>query len=278
MNSSKYGSGTGSDAGRKSPISDPAAIAALAARLRAATGFATVEPVRDDIDGMAEAYEVQAINRGHWLDEGREQSGYKVAFTTIESQKFFGTTEPVYGTLFRDMRIPEGSMIRSGRLARPMLEGEVVMELAEDLPGDALDADTVRAAIGAIYPALEIPDSCVSGKINAVDMAADNAAAAAYVLGERRPLEPGFDLAGIELTMRRNGEVVDSGVSAICMGSPLNVLVWLANALAAAGQPMQAGQIVFAGSLIPIIPAQPGDAFEATFEGLGSVSCQFPAE
>jgi 2-keto-4-pentenoate hydratase len=78
--------------------------------------------------------------------------------------------------------------------------------------------------------------------------------------------------------MARNGEVVDSGISAICMGSPLNVLVWLAGALAAAGQPLRAGQIVFAGSLIPIIAARPGDAFDATFEGLGTVSCQFAAE
>ncbi len=56
------------------------------------------------------------------------------------------------------------------------------------------------------------------------------------------------------------------------------MLVWLANALAAAGQPLRAGQIVFAGSLIPIIPAQPGDAFEATVEGLGTVSCRFPTD
>ena len=259
-------------------MSDPAALTALAARMRAATGFAPVEPVRDDIDGMTEAYEIQALNRHHWLDAGREQTGYKVAFTTLESQQLFGTSEPVYGTLFKDMQFPSGSTIPAGHLAKPMLEGEIVMELSRDLPGDALEPATVRAAIGAIYPALEIPDSCLSGKIDAVDMAADNAAAAAYVLGERYSLAPDFDLAGITLSMARNGEVVDSGISAICMGSLLNVLVWLAGALAAAGQPLRAGQIVFAGSLIPIIPARPGDEFDATFEGLGTVSCQFAAE
>ena len=78
--------------------------------------------------------------------------------------------------------------------------------------------------------------------------------------------------------MSKNGEVVDSGISANCMGSPLNVLVWLAKALAAAGEPLRAGQIVFAGSLIPIIPVQPGDSFEATVDDLGVVSCQFPAD
>ena len=259
-------------------MSDPASLVALAARLRSASGYDPVEPVHDSIDGMPEAYDIQAINRRYWLDAGREQSGYKVAFTTRESQQLFGTSEPVYGTLFKDMQFPSGSTIPSGRLAKPMLEGEIVMELSRDLPGDALEPASVRAAVGAIYPALEIPDSCLSGKINAVDMAADNAAAAGYVLGERHPLEPDLDLAAISLTMAQNGEVVGSGVSEICMGSPLNVLIWLAGALAAAGQPLRAGQIVFAGSLIPIIPAQPGDAFEATVEGLGTVSCQFPTE
>lgn len=259
-------------------MSDPSALTALAARLHAASGYEPVEPVHDRIDGMAEAYDIQAMNRRRWIDAGREQTGYKVAFTTLESQQLFGTSEPVYGTLFKDMQFPSGSTIPSGRLAKPKLEGEIVMELSKDLPGDALEPATVRAAVGAIYPALEIPDGCVSGKINAVDMAADNAAAAAYVLGARHPLDPDFDLAGIALSMARNGEVVDSGVSAICMGSPLNVLIWLANTLAQAGQPLRAGQIVFAGSLIPIISAQAGDAFEATVAGLGAVSCQFATE
>ncbi len=259
-------------------MSDPASLVALAGRIRSASGFAPVETVHDSIDGMAEAYVIQDINRRYWLDAGREQSGYKVAFTTVESQQLFGTAEPVYGALFKDMQFPSGSTIPSGRLANPMLEGEIVMELSTDLPGDALEPETVRAAVGAIYPALEIPDGRMAGKIDAVDMAADNAAAAGYVLGERHPLDADFDLAGIALRMAQNGAVVGSGVSSICMGSPLNVLIWLAEALAAAGQPLRAGQIVFAGSLIPIIPAQPGDAFEATVEGLGTVSCQFPTD
>jgi 2-keto-4-pentenoate hydratase len=227
---------------------------------------------------MGEAYEIQAMNRQVWVDAGREMTGYKVAFTTLESQQLFGTNEPVYGTLFKDMQFTSGSTIPAGRLAKPKLEGEIVMELRSDLAGSSLSESTVRAAIGAIYPALEIPDGSVSGKFDAVDMAADNASAAGYVLGERHPLEDDFDLAAIGLSMSRNGEVVDSGLSANCMGSPLNVLVWLANALAATGRPLRAGQIVFAGSLIPIIPVQPGDHFEATVDSLGTVSCQFPAE
>ena len=253
-----------------------AELKALADKLHSATGFSPIDPVHDQLDGKDQAYEIQTINRRRWIQEGRQQTGYKVAFTTIESQEHFGTTEPVYGTLFEDMRFDNGSLLPSGRLANPMLEGEIVMELGSDLDSGSLDPDTVRAAIAAIYPALEIPDGGYNGGIDAVDMAANNAAAAGYVLGDRHELAPGFDLAEIGLTMSRNDEVIDSGISKICMGNPLNVLVWLASKLADTGEPLRAGQIVFAGSLIPIIPARPGDRFEAVVDDLGTVSCEFP--
>jgi len=75
--------------------------------------------------------------------------------------------------------------------------------------------------------------------------------------------------------MKHNDAAVSSGVSSVCMGDPVNVLIWLARRLASAGIPMRAGQIVFAGSLVPIISAEPGDRFEADAGDLGSVSVTF---
>jgi 2-keto-4-pentenoate hydratase len=259
-------------------MSKPAALVEVAESLRNATGLAPVPSVAEPLAGsIDDAYVVQAINRQQWQAEGRRMTGYKVAFTTAESQKAFGTNEPVYGTLFEDMRFESGSTIPTGILAAPKVEGEIVLELGADLDGEA-DVATIRRSVAAIYPALEIPDSPISGKLTAVDMAAANAAAAGYVLGERHAIDAGFDLAAISLTMKHNGKTVSSGVSSICMGDPLNVLVWLARKLAAAGIPMRAGQIVFAGSLIPIIAAAPGDSFEAVVDGLGTVGVTFASE
>ena len=258
-------------------MSNRAALAQLAHRLRAASGFQPVAPVQGELGGIEDAYVIQSINRRQWIDGGRVMSGYKVAFTTEESQQIFGTSEPVYGTLFEDMRFDSGDTVPADRLARPKVEGEIVLELARDLPPESLSAEEIRGAVGAFYPALEIPDGCIAGKINALDMAADNAAAGGYVLGARQLLGADTDLAAIEMTMAHNGEVVSSGTGAGCMGDPLNVLAWLQGALARAGEPMRAGQIVFCGSLVPIIPAQPGDAFEATVPELPPVGCRFAA-
>lgn len=257
---------------------NPTAFVTVAERLRRASGNEPVASVHADLDGdMAGAYTVQAINRQQWLAEGRRLSGYKVAFTTKESQKLFGTNEPVYGTLFEDLRFDSGATIPTGVLAAPKVEGEIVLELGADITPDDLDPQTIRAAIAAIYPALEIPDSPISTKLTAVDMAAANAAAAAYVLGKRYVVDSSFDFAGIELTMKQNGAAVSSGVGSVCMGDPANVLVWLAQTLVGSGIPMRRGQIVFAGSLVPIIAAAPGDSFEADVGELGTVGIHFAA-
>jgi 2-keto-4-pentenoate hydratase len=257
-------------------VTDTSAYVTIAEKLRRATGIERVPPVGDALDTIEEGYVIQAINRQQWQAEGRRMTGYKAAFTTAEAQKLFGTNEPVYGTLFEDMRFESGGTIPTGLFGAPKVEGEIVLELGADLDG-AVDAATVRRAVAAIYPALEIPDSPIDGKLTAVDMAAANAAGAGYVLGDRFAIDADFDLASIELTMHQNGAAKASGMSSVCMGDPLNVVIWLAKKLGDAGIPMRAGQIVFAGSLVPILAAEPGDSFEATAGALGSVSVSFDA-
>lgn len=259
-------------------MADQATLRTVAERLRSASGFSPIDTVHDELDGIEDAYEVQAINRAEWISQGRLFTGYKVAFTTLESQQIFGTHEPAYGTLFEDMRFPSGGTIPAGRLAHPKLEGEIVLELGRDLPAKTLPPEEVAAAVGAYYVALEIPDGSFAGKFDATDMAADNAAAAGYVLGDRRPMTPETDLAALSMEMEHNGGIVSTGEASTCMGNPLNVLIWLQEALARRHEGLKAGQIIYCGSLVPIIQVKPGDAFRATVEGAGSASCHFAAD
>ena len=114
------------------------------------------------------------MNRKEWISQGRLVTGYKVAFTTVESQQIFGTNEPVYGTLFEDMQCPTNSTIAAGQLAHPKLEGEIVLELSTDLPTKPLSPEDIASAVGAFYIALEIPDGSFTSKFTAIDMAADS--------------------------------------------------------------------------------------------------------
>ena len=62
---------------------------------------------------------------------------------------------------------------------------------------------------------------------------------------------------------------------AACLGSPLNAMAWLASELARRERPLRAGDVVLSGGHWPMVPVNPGDAFEANVGGLRTVSARF---
>ena len=69
---------------------------------------------------------------------------------------------------------------------------------------------------------------------------------------------------------------VGTGLGAAVMGHPLEAVAWLANALAARGQNLAAGQIVLSGSFVAVhwIDAYPTEAV-IEVDGLGTVGARF---
>ena len=125
-------------------------------------------------------------------------------------------------------------------------------------------------------PALEIVGSRIKKwDISIVDTVADNASSGLFVIGkDRRSLE-GLDLREVVMHMTRNGDVVSEGKGAACLDNPLNAVAWLAGELGRRGRPLRAGNIVLSGALGPMVQVNPGDTFEATITGLGTVSARF---
>jgi 2-keto-4-pentenoate hydratase len=69
--------------------------------------------------------------------------------------------------------------------------------------------------------------------------------------------------------------VVSTGTGASILGDPLAAVAWLAAAVRDHGRPLRAGEVVLSGSLGPMVPVAPGDAFHADISGVGHVSCVF---
>ncbi|MEU3616958.1 2-keto-4-pentenoate hydratase [Streptomyces sp. NPDC006872] len=259
----------------------PAVLKAADLLAEATRTGAACPPVRtllDDGDVEA-AYAVQQLNVRRGLDAGRRIVGRKIGLTSRAVQAQLGVDRPDFGALFADMAVPDGGEVSAGRLLQPKVEAEVALVLGRDLPHRECTVVDVLRAVDFALPALEIVDSRVRGwDISLVDTVADNASCGLYVLGGTPVPLTAVDLRAVTMTMTRAGETVSEGTGADCLGGPLNAAVWLAAALAERGDPLRAGDLVLTGALGPMVPAAPGDVFEARISGLGSVRVAFPTE
>ena len=83
------------------------------------------------------------------------------------------------------------------------------------------------------------------------------------------------DLTSLGGRMRIDGREVGTGKGGDILGHPLNALAWLANALAARGQALTAGEFVLLGSVVETKRVEADDLVEIEVDGLGHASCRF---
>jgi len=73
-------------------------------------------------------------------------------------------------------------------------------------------------------------------------------------------------LPAVQVELSRGGELIDRGVGANVLGSPLLALGYLLDLLK--GQPLAAGEIVTTGVLTDAHPVAPGERWSTRFSGL----------
>ena len=239
----------------------------------------------DPVAGLLEdgnvddAYAVQNRNTERRLADGARLVGRKIGLTSASVQRQLGVSQPDYGMLFADMAVDEGSEVPVGRLLQPRAEAEIAFVLGRDLPHPDTTVAEVLRAIDFAVASIEIVDSRIADwKISFVDTVADNASSGLYVLGSSPASMDDFDPLSCGMVMELRGEPVSTGAGRACLGSPVSSAAWLARTMAAAGRPLEAGDTILSGALGPMVPAQPGDVFEARVSGLGSVTAAFAAQ
>ncbi|MFI5909478.1 2-keto-4-pentenoate hydratase [Dactylosporangium sp. NPDC051541] len=225
---------------------------------------------------LGAAYAVQAAWVEAEVAAGACVVGRKIGLTNPAVQAQLGVDRPDFGTLLSWMDCSGPGPIDVGELLQPRIEAEVAFILGADLDGPELGPAEVAAATAAVAPALEIVDSRIAGwEIDIVDTVADNASSGLFVLGAARVAVAGLDLPACTMTMSRSGAPVSAGSGAACLGDPLLAVAWLATTARALGVPLRAGEIVLSGALGPMVPLRAGEHYEATIDGIGTVSAAF---
>ena len=239
---------------------------------------APVEPLTDTVPGfdVSDAYRVQDAWTDLRVEAGETIVGRKIGLTSLAMQTQLGVDQPDYGHLLASMGVANGGAVTTAELIAPRIELEIAFLLGRTLEGPGVTVADALAATEAVFPSLEIIDSRIADwKIGLVDTVADNASSGRFVLPSRLTPARDLDLRLVGGIMEINGVLTSWSCGAAALGDPAACLAWLANALAAYGGRLEAGDIVLSGALDKSMPVKPGDVVRAEFDRLGSASVRF---
>lgn len=235
-----------------------------------------VAPPSETVPGLTvdDAYAIQTRGRALRLELGGRLVGHKIGLTSKAMQEMVGVDRPDYGYLLDAMVLPDGAMVDASGLIAPRVEAEIAFRLHRTLAGANVSIEEVLAATDAVAPALEVIDSrVVDWRITITDTIADNASSARAVLGALRPVGV-LDLPSVTMRMEVDGAAVEGRGEAV-LGHPAVAVAWLARALHAQGEALEAGEIVLSGALARALPVAPGSGVRAELGELGTVSAAF---
>lgn len=249
---------------------------------RATRHLLDAEAERRDITRITDEWPELDIPTGYLVQEaiirdkvahGHTVVGVKLGLTSRAKQKRMGIDSPLTAVITDQMHLTTGVPLDLDRFIHPRIEPEIVFTMAQDLRGPGVTAASAMAAVGEVRAGFEVIDSRYRDFSFALpDVIADNASSAGYYIGDiaREPAE--LDLALEACIVRVNGEVVDTATGAAVQGHPGEALALAANALAARGQYIRAGDTVLTGGLTDAVFVNAGDEISAQFTSLGSIT------
>ena len=160
------------------------------------------------------------------------------------------------------------------------VEVEVAVRLRHDLVAvnGEPDARTVRAAVGAVLPAVEVVETRLAGWRDSGPLAqlADLQSHGALILGEPSSMAvDDLDLRTVQAYLAFDGQPVASTYGANPAADIWRLVGWLAWHCAQRGQPLRAGQVITTGSCTGMLFAPEGAHVQAQLAGIGLVELRF---
>jgi 2-oxo-3-hexenedioate decarboxylase len=211
---------------------------------------------------------------------GERPVGRKIGFTNRNIWPEYGATSPIWAHVYdRTLILAERDRanVSLHGSARPRLEPEIAFRLKAALPAGANDPAQVLQAVDWLAPSFEIVDCHFADwRFKPADAAADFSFHWRLVVG--KPHVIGHDeikalsqsLRTCQVTLSRNGAVMDRGVGANALGHPATALAFLADVLSRQPRfaPLAAGEIITTGTLTAALPIAPGETWTSDYAGL----------
>lgn len=207
-------------------------------------------------------------------------AGYKVALASEAMRRFVGVDAPQLGAMLESTLHRTPARVRAADYVHLIVEFEIAVEMAEDLP--AADApfgrERVAAAVDTVMAAIELADDRHADYAQLArhpfELIADNGWSEGAVLGLPTLGWKNLDLAALVGRASINGDPVGEGRGEAAMGHPFDSVAWVANLLSAHGRGLLRRDIVLTGSLITSKSVRAGDKVAFVVEGLGAAELQ----
>lgn len=226
------------------------------------------------IEGLTadQAYEIQKKLVEIRANKGEEIFGYKAGLTSAPSQKKFGVTEAVRGTLFKSMIQWPGTMYQKN-FARMFIETEIGFRLGKDITEPVEDIESLKKAVAIVFPAIELPDLSFTDmkQIKGTDIIAANVVARKVLVGDAVWVK---DVNAISVKLFHDGNEITSGVGENALGNQWEALKWVVNDVLARGGEVKEGYIIITGCVSKLLPAKPGK-YVADYGDFGKIEFEF---
>ena len=247
---------------------------ARASALLVALDGANLVPLLSEAEsgfGLLAAFAVADELRRLRIARGERPLGYKIGFTNRGIWDRYGVHAPIWGPIWdTTVEFVEGgeTSVSLAQFSQPRLEPEIMFGFAR-APRAGMSEAELAGCIEWVAHGFEIVHTHFADwRFRAADTVADFALHGRLLVGARVPIasfaEPARELAGVHVTLMRDGETVDQGVSSIVLDGPLTALRLWVDAMAAQREqwPIVAGDIVTTGTITDAAPMLPGRRFQ----------------
>ena len=247
-------------------------VTALAARQLADYDARTPGTIFADprtILGVDDAYRVQ-IETAHLRSaRGEGVVGYKIGCVSRTIQRQLGVENPVFGHLFDTEIWSSPAVLPEDGFCDLGIEGEFALTVAEDIPDPERIRDAPQRFVRNMFPVIELHNFLFRavGR-TAAEVIANNAFHAGIVVPPRRASLR--DREELPIRVSINGQ--EKGCETV---NPLETLYQLASRLSSFGIVLSEGDVVLAGSPLPLYPVDIGDCIRVECSGRAVVTAEY---
>ncbi len=233
-------------------------------------------PLRDlDNPLIKKGMTAQLAKRRERIAAGEKPLGWKVGLGAPASMQRLGLAAPVVGFLMQRALLLSGSTVSLQGWVKPVAEPEIAVRMMRDLPGGAT-ADAALAAVKEIFPAVELADldpPPTPDNLDAV-LADDIYQRHVILCGNTRA---GAATSGVTSRLfRRGAESASTTDPEVLTGKLPDIVVHVANTLAAFGEKLSAGDVIITGSITPPVVLEADETgLTHALDPIGEVSVHF---